>query len=178
VLHRGYIGGTDRSSLGLLVVYRRYGRRDFAHRPEACYPAAGWEITGKRSTRVPYAGKNVDAVEVAARRGDVREVVVYWFASGRRTEANYIRQQVTMALDRLRPHKYGWAFIRVNSRVTVSEEATLSDIRRFLRTASGPLFTALTRSQSRSSGYHPTRPAGRNDPAKPILEPAGAQIGR
>jgi hypothetical protein len=48
VLYRTYDHSDDIHSLGLLVVYRKYGRRGFVHRPEMCYPAAGWEIIHKR----------------------------------------------------------------------------------------------------------------------------------
>ncbi len=131
--------GTGRQ-VGLLVVYRRYGRREFAHRPELCYPAAGWEIAGESYAVLPYAGRDVRARVVAAEKDGCREAVTYWFASGRRTEANYVRQQALMALDRMQPRKYGWAFIRLNA----PEPRALDLTRSFMRDLDKPLAAALS----------------------------------
>jgi hypothetical protein len=69
---------------------------------------------------------------------------VYWFASGERTEANYVKQQYWMALDRLRTQKYGWAFVRVNCPVTTTDDDARAEIRRFLQSASAPLVSVLS----------------------------------
>lgn len=145
VLCRQYTHSQTGESLGLLIVYRKYGRRDFAHRPELCYPAAGWEIVGKSYTAVPYAGRNVQARLVIAEQGMSREAVTYWFASGNRTEGNFARQQLWMALDRLQKQRHGWAFIRVNvPEFYGDEEAALDLTRSFLKQADKPLMKALT----------------------------------
>lgn len=144
VLFRTYSRTDAEDALALLVVYRKYGRRGFAHRPEMCYPAAGWEIVSKRRTSVPYGGHNVQAVEVIAQKNYERQMIVYWFASGHQVEANFVKQQVEMALDRLRPRKYGWAFIRISSDVEFSDADTLRGIRSFMRKASHPLMDTLT----------------------------------
>lgn len=143
VLSRAYMRSED-ELMQLLVVYRKYGRRGFAHRPEMCYPAAGWELVSKSYTTVPYGGHDVQAVKIVAQKDYTKEIIVYWFASGQEMEANFVRQQLKMAVDRLRTSKYGWAFIRINSPVTVSEEDTMADIREFIQDASDPLMTTLT----------------------------------
>ena len=151
VLSRTYTGGDGYGEMGLWVVYRKYGRRDFAHRPEMCYPASGWEIVGRGCTTVPYGGREIQAVKVVAEKDGERELIVYWFASGARTEANFARQQLFMALDRLRTQKYGWAFIRLNCPVTDTEEATLASVRDFMSSASGPLERVLTEPKTASA---------------------------
>lgn len=140
--------------VNLLVVYRKYGRRDFAHRPEACFPASGYEIVVKRHAKVPYGGKDVDAIQVIAQKEEERVLILYWFASGGKTEANFAKQQLLMALDRLSPRKFGWAFIRVTCPVFYSDEDTMQRIRTFMSTASRPLEDALTQAKHRDSGAH------------------------
>lgn len=130
--------------LGLMIAYRRYGRRGFAHRPEMCYPASGWTVISTSYVKVPYDGRDIQAKEVVAEKDDQREIIVYWFASGERTEANYVKQQYWMALDRLRTQKYGWAFVRVNCPVTITDDDARAEIRRFLQSASAPLASILT----------------------------------
>ncbi len=143
LLSRTYVGPNPDYPIGVWIVYRKFGRRDFAHRPEMCYPAAGWEITKKSYVKLPYDGQEVDAVEVVATRDFDTQVIVYWFASGERTEANFAKQQIMMALDRLRTQKYGWAFIRLHIPVIDTEENALREIRDFLRAASTPLAQVL-----------------------------------
>jgi len=151
ILSRSYVNTDEDSGLSLWIVYRKFGRRDFAHRPEMCYPASGWEITGKGRTTVPYGGRDIQAVKVVAEKGLDSEVIVYWFASGERTEASFAKQQLWMALDRLRTQKYGWAFIRVSCLITDTEENALKRIRGFLSAASIPLAKVLREPDSMSA---------------------------
>lgn len=121
------------------------------------YTAPGWEIVEKGYTDIPYGGRSVRAVKIVAELGYEREVILYWFASGGRTEASFVRQQFTMALDRLRTQKYGWAFIRLNSPVLdfYSDEETVEHIRDFLRDASGSLVDVLTSPEVAQTGWLP-----------------------
>jgi len=144
LLSREYVNSKTGQGLGLLIVYRKYGRREFAHRPEMCYPAAGWEIVKKTYSSVPYAGTPVRARVVAAEREGNRELIAYWFASGERTEANFAKQQLWMALDRLQDQRYGWAFIRINVPALYGDEDALDLARAFLKDAGKPLRVALT----------------------------------
>jgi EpsI family protein len=149
ILSRRYVSSETGQPVELLIVYRKYGRRDFAHRPELCYPAAGWEIIEKTYTTLPYNGNNVQARLVIAEKGITRDAIAYWFASGERTEANYVKQQLWMAMDRLQTHKYGWAFIRVNTPVFDNDDAAVTDMRSFLKEADRPLVQILTGSSER-----------------------------
>lgn len=140
LLLRVYTHSSTSRQIGLLVVYRKYGRREFAHRPELCYPAAGWEIAGKTYTKIPYAGRDVPARLVVAEKDGSRESITYWFASGPRTEASYVKQQVWMALDRMQKQKYGWAFVRVNA---PGDEEAVELTREFMRDLERPLTKVL-----------------------------------
>lgn len=143
-ISRNYVSEGTESPVGMLIIYRKYGRRDFAHRPEMCYPAAGWEIVEKGVTTLPYAGRDIDVIKVVAQKGTDRDVILYWFASGKRTESSFVKQQAMMAMDRLRAEKFGWAFIRLNSPVYDSDERTLDDMRKFMEISSGYLVDSLT----------------------------------
>lgn len=143
-LYRSYTHKGTGRQIGLLIVYRKYGRREFAHRPELCYPAAGWEIIRKSYTDMPYAGSSVPARLVVAEQEGYREVITYWFASGRRTEANYLKQQARMALDRMQPQTYGWAFIRVNTPEWYGHGEALDLTRDFADDLQAPLETVLS----------------------------------
>jgi EpsI family protein len=142
-LTRTYVA-PDGSSMSLMVVYKGMDRRGW-HPSEACFMGAGYNVS-QSLTDVPYAGKNASAVKLVAVNPTegTRDIAIYLFAQERRTESNFVKQQMSMALSRLRPSKYGWAFVRVTSPVTTSEEDTMKQIREFFQAASGPLVKALT----------------------------------
>ena len=144
IISRKYNNVTSGDSISLLIVYRKFGRRDFAHRPEICYPASGWEIVSKGNTTINYNKKNIDAIEVVAQKQFRRDMIVYWFASGEKSESSYLKQQAMMSLDRLSRSKYGWAFIRLVSSANDSNEDALNKIRIFTTDVSEPLQEALT----------------------------------
>lgn len=142
-LSRTYVA-PDGSAVELMVVYKGLDRRGW-HLSEMCFSGSGYNVTQSR-TEVPYAGRNVSAVKLVAvnETEGTKEISVYLLAQERHTESNFAKQQLSMALTRLKPSKYGWAFVRVTSPVTTSEEDTMKCIRDFFSAASGPLVRALT----------------------------------
>lgn len=144
IVYRYYTNSMTKRQVCLLIVYRKYGRRGFTHRPEMCYPAAGWEIISKGYTHMPYDGHDVPARCVEAEKGGSWAIISYWFTSGRRTEANYVRQQAKMALDRLQRQKYGWAFIKVDVLEPRGSKDALDLTRAFMKDIGKPLTQTLT----------------------------------
>ncbi len=142
-LSRTYVD-KDGTRMALMLVYKGRDRRGW-HVSEMCFSGSGYNVD-QSITAVPYAGRNVNAVKLVAEDQNLgeKQMAIYWFAQGRKTESSFLRQQVDMALTRLRPSKYGWAFIRVTSPVVSSEEKTLGQIRSFIRTMSDPLLCVLT----------------------------------
>ena len=114
---RTYMNRATGRQIVLLLEYRRLGRGAFNHRPEACYPAAGYAMTGRTTTPIIYGGRPAEAVTIVAdyqgHQGRSHQVLLYWFTTGRRVESNFLKQQVEMALGRLQPDKNGWAFVRL-----------------------------------------------------------------
>jgi EpsI family protein len=144
ILYREYRNANTGEVVELQVVYRKTNRRAFIHRPEACYPAAGWDIKSTEATKVYYAGRTINTTLVKAQKDGTEDMVVYWFASGKRTESSIDAQQMRMIMDRLHPGGYGWSFIRVNCLATDDEDTALRTIRGFARLVSGPLLKVQT----------------------------------
>lgn len=142
-LSRTYVN-EDGLPIELMVVYKGADRRGW-HLSEMCFSGSGYNVA-QSSAVVPYAGESSTAVKLVAEHPSegTKQVSVYVLAQGRRTESNFAKQQLSMALSRLRPSKHGWAFVRVTCAVTTSEEDAMNHIRRFLQAASGPLVKALT----------------------------------
>ena len=137
------------SALELMVVYKGYDRRGW-HLSEMCFSGTGFNVD-RSYTDISFAARKAQAVQlVAANKNTGHSVIaLYLFAQGGRVEASFAKQQAAMALARLRPSKYGWAFVRVTAEVVSSEQETLGQLRRFLAEASGPMIEALTRSRTR-----------------------------
>ncbi|MCX6366368.1 MAG: EpsI family protein [Armatimonadetes bacterium] len=134
----------DGQQVQLLVVYRRYGRREFAHRPDQCFPAGGYVQLLKDTTTLPWAGREDTAVHMLfdGSKVEYREgkfgvpvaTVSYFFASGNRTESDFMRQQLIMATERLFPNKNGWTFVRLVTHRTTTDEAALAAQKDFMKT--------------------------------------------
>ncbi len=141
---REYVNSNTGQRVELLVVYRRYGRREFAHRPELCFPAAGYSIQKNGPMPLHWAGRDVPAVYITANRQGEQNNLAYFFASGKRTESDFIRQQIWMAFERLIPNKNGWTFIRLQSpTVTTSQDAVAAQ-QDFMRAIAPDLERVIT----------------------------------
>ena len=143
-VHRAYRNRAGQQ-VNLLAVYRRYGRREFAHRPELCYPAAGFTITQKGKTTLSYAGSERRAVTIQATGPDgSRTVTSYLFASGKRTEEDFLRQQLWMAFERVIPNKNGWTFLRLQSPTLTTDADALAAQKEFMRAFAPGIEAAIT----------------------------------
>ena len=154
-VQRRYVDPAGRP-VDLLVVYRRYGRREFAHRPELCFPAAGYQIVSKDQRSLPYAGRDVPAVHLVAdgskvtrtdgKTGVPDSTITYFFASGNRTEHDFLRQQIWMAFERIIPNKNGWTFVRLTSdQIDGADDAAMLDAQQdFLRAFAPALERVIT----------------------------------
>ena len=82
VLTRVYAAGPDRPAIMLLIAYGSAQDSGLqVHRPEVCYPAAGYQI--KASSLAPLAGvAGAEATHLTVERGDRTEQVYYWTRIG------------------------------------------------------------------------------------------------
>jgi EpsI family protein len=144
-LLREYQNPRTGQAVQLMIVYRRYGRREFAHRPEQCYPASGFTIEKNGTMPLFWAGRDVPAVQITANSRDGEQSnLAYFFASGKKTESNFIRQQVWMALERLIPNKNGWTFIRLMSPTRTTVPDALASQQDFMRAMAPAIERAIT----------------------------------
>lgn len=132
----------------LLLEYRTLGRGAFNHRPESCYPAVGYVLSGRRTTQISYGGRAQSALTVTAdyqgQQGHSHQTLLYWFATGSRTESSFVRQQMEMAMGRLQPARNGWGFVRLVAEAAPGEEAqALAAEQDFARQASPALIDAM-----------------------------------
>ena len=113
-------------AVSLLLEYRTAGRGAFNHRPEACYPAVGFTLSGREVVPIQYGPHPASAIawtaDYAGQTVRSHQVLLYWFASGDRCESSFWRQQWVMAFGRLHPQTNGWAFARLSSESLPGQE--------------------------------------------------------
>lgn len=137
------------SPVELMIIYKALDRREW-HLSEMCFGGSGYNVK-QDITTVTYDGSQSSAVKLLVEDPNTgfKTVSIYLFAQGPNTESSFAKQQLKMALCRIRPSKYGWAYIRVTSPELISEEHTEQKIRDFFAAASTPIRKALTTSGSR-----------------------------
>lgn len=84
VVQRSFISQALEAEVMLLVAYGgTQGDVVQLHRPEACYPALGFEIDSKKSTAVALpGGAHIPAVKIVASAGERKESLIYWTRLG------------------------------------------------------------------------------------------------
>ena len=124
----------------LMLIYKGNERRGW-HVSEMCFSGSGYNVT-QSTTTIPYGGnENSPAVKLVAINPATGRglVALYWFANGKRSEANFWKQQGEMVMTRLTRPENGWAFMRVTSPIKFSENETTEVLKDFIRDASDDL---------------------------------------
>lgn len=151
---RGYVNVRTHQVVQLYVVYRRYGRREFNHNPDQCFPAGGYTLLKRDTAQLPWAGTERPVVHMLfdgsrVEREDGKEgvppaTVTYFFASGSRTEHVFLKQQFWMALERFSANKNGWTLIRLNSPRMTTDDDALAAQREFMTVFGDPIRDVIT----------------------------------
>jgi len=85
-------------SMMVLVAYSSVQQNDIhVHRPEVCYPAAGFPIIESNPVKLQLGGEAVDALRLKADRGGVVERILYWVRVGNDFPVSWTRQRMAMA---------------------------------------------------------------------------------
>jgi EpsI family protein len=115
-----------------LVAYSSVQQNDIqVHRPEVCYPAAGYPIISSRTTELNFDGKTIDAREVVADRGGVYERVIYWVRVGDEFPATWADQRIAMARANLQGKVPDGVLVRMSTIEEPGKSAS-SDLRTFI----------------------------------------------
>ncbi len=110
----------------------RAGSGKGAHHPEACYPAAGWEILDSKAISFTLNdGGTLHAQQLEFHQGNAREMVLYWFQPAERWPVGAAGEQLLRVMDALRGRPQ-YAFVRLSARLGGADNgATARDIEAF-----------------------------------------------
>ncbi len=115
VLARNYVDAAD----GLVMLLIAYDPTQSGmlqvHRPEACYPASGFQTTGTVPVSIPLGGNiAVPALFMTATNGPRVEQILYWTRIGYSFPLSYDEQRAALMRQNLRGFEPDGALVRMS----------------------------------------------------------------
>ncbi len=120
------------SEVYLFIVYSQNNRK-VSHPPEICYTGSGASILNSVHDAVRYnKGKMVPANRLMVEKGDVEQVLFYWFKVGDSFTSNYWKQQGLIILKSLFGKPSSSALIRISANIENDQELkAISQVKEF-----------------------------------------------
>ncbi|MCB1880971.1 MAG: VPLPA-CTERM-specific exosortase XrtD [Chromatiaceae bacterium] len=103
-----------------------------AHSPRACIPGGGWQIsdvTTKSVDGVTVAGQPLSVNRIEIRRGEIKQLVYYWFQQRGRVITNEYMTKWYLFLDGLTKHRTDGALVRLTTVINPGERWSDGDAR-------------------------------------------------
>ncbi|MBB5712177.1 EpsI family protein [Sphingomonas xinjiangensis] len=127
-----YSNGNDTQIMLLIAYAREQSGMLMIHRPESCYPGAGFSITADRPASISLeAGKSVPGRFISAEKLPRIEQVLYWSRLGDEFVSSWDEERESLAKQNLRGFIPDGALIRV-SLVSADEGRALETLREFV----------------------------------------------
>jgi EpsI family protein len=127
LITRNYIN-QNQDTVNLFIIYSQDNRK-VVDPPEIYLQGAGESITSKSSVQLANA---IKATELTLEKGLSRELVVYWYRSGKLNTNLYLKQQLKVVIDRMLGKKTSVVLIRVSTKIEDSQQdAALTKIKGF-----------------------------------------------
>lgn len=117
----------------LLIAYSSVQRNDVqVHRPEVCYPAAGFPILWTKPASIDAGNRKLLGRELLADRGGLNERIIYWVRVGDEFPIGWAEQRLTMALSNARGVTPDGVLFRVST-IEDDTERAASALRMFVK---------------------------------------------
>ena len=132
---REYTKGNDK--VYLYAIYSQ-GNRKVSHPPEVCFEGSGVTIIKKEKISMELvSGQKIPVNELVVEKDGANNIVIYWYKAEDFYTDNYLKQQLRIALLRLRFKDASGAMIRVSAEVPPAQSSrALENIRAFTKEAS------------------------------------------
>lgn len=128
--------GPGKGRVNLYVGYYQSQKKgDIIHSPKNCLPGAGWKImeTAVEEIRFEEHQAPVRLARLLLKKGDARQVVLYWFQSRGRIISSEYMQKIWLVLDSITRQRTDGSFVRLISPVEDSVETTVQRLKAFAR---------------------------------------------
>ncbi len=126
-----YRGGASGAVNLYVAYYRSQKKGQSAHSPKTCLPGGGWEMTSWSETSVTEqgTGKVFPANRVVIQKGDIRQVVLYWFKQRDHLVTDEYLVKALLFWDSLTRGRSDGALIRLTAPLLPGEDETAVDRR-------------------------------------------------
>ncbi|MCP4074064.1 MAG: VPLPA-CTERM-specific exosortase XrtD [Hyphomicrobiales bacterium] len=122
----------NQPQINLYIAYYKSQRNGVSpHSPQACIPGGGWLITelAEKSYSPKGIAKPIKYNRAVISRGDVKQIVYYWFDQRGRTIANEYMAKVYLLKDAILLNRTDGTLIRLVTNVSQNEEEEDADNR-------------------------------------------------
>jgi len=112
------------------------------HSPDVCIPGGGWKITSMRTIEIPASGKVIQANRVIIAKGDLKQLVYYWFQQGGNSYASSYIAKTNILWRGITSSRTDGALVRLVKMVdkNTPEDVVDSELREFVASLSPVLF--------------------------------------
>ncbi|MCX6587288.1 MAG: EpsI family protein [Acidobacteria bacterium] len=146
-LNRIYQDTSAPVGLSLFIAFFKSQRSGVApHSPKNCLPGNGWVPERSEIVRYPMPG-SADGIEVnqyIVQKGDIKNVVVYWYQSHGRVVASEYKAKFFVMADAIAKNRTDTALVKVIAPVVNDDVAgAIAVTQRFVATSFGPISQAL-----------------------------------
>lgn len=125
--------GNGLPAIMFLIAYSSVQRNDVqVHRPEVCYPAAGFPIVWTKPATIDAGNRKLLGRELLADRGGLNERIIYWVRVGEEFPIGWADQRLTMALSNARGVTPDGVLFRVST-IEEDPEHAASALRMFIK---------------------------------------------
>ncbi|HHT9120098.1 MAG TPA: exosortase C-terminal domain/associated protein EpsI [Candidatus Hypogeohydataceae bacterium YC41] len=114
ILTREYLGPKGVTIL-LCIAFSGESRKAI-HPPEVCMSGGGWNLIEKKRLKVP-GSNNFEAIKLILEKGDSKQIVLYWYKSGKEFTANFYSQQLGFVKSMLFGGEISCGLIRVSTQI-------------------------------------------------------------
>jgi len=111
-------------SIYLYIIYSEDNRK-VAHPPEVCLTGGGLSILNKTSVQMT---DSIRATRLLTEKGDLRQIVVYWYKAANLNTDKYLKQQLKLVFDRTLGKRTACAMIRVSTDIGESGEVAAMEL--------------------------------------------------
>lgn len=117
-----YVGPNGK--VNLYIGYYYTANKAYAsHSPLICYPSQGWQIDNRPTSKTLSVGSHtINYEEIVTSLGEQKELVLYWYQSGSRTNTQIYKNKIDMGYNKLMNNSEEHAFVRVS--LSLAENST------------------------------------------------------
>jgi EpsI family protein len=113
-LNRVYRAQLGQPDLGLFIAYYKSQHRAAgAHDPKVCLPGSGWNPVSSKVIQIPTAQGAISANQFVVSKGNLTDVVVYWFQMQRRAVAGTEGLHFRRILETFSENRTDMALVRI-----------------------------------------------------------------